>query len=139
MKPGIGGTIHDPTDPVGRLLLNVLAMVATSSAPEPAKACRSREKGEQAMTPKNERKNQTESHVTQKSCLHELVSAETGTEGVVHQQRHHVDTSVDTVHTPFGRTNSHQLLPQAPRNRESRPKIWKRNSRRSCHHHNRTA
>ena len=25
---GIGGSVHDPTDPVGRLLFNVLAMVA---------------------------------------------------------------------------------------------------------------
>jgi len=28
VKLSIGGAIHDPTDPVGRLLFNVLAMVA---------------------------------------------------------------------------------------------------------------
>ena len=28
VKLGLGGSIHDPTDPVGRLLFNVLAMVA---------------------------------------------------------------------------------------------------------------
>lgn len=28
MKLNLGGSIHDPTDPVGRLLFNVLAMVA---------------------------------------------------------------------------------------------------------------
>lgn len=28
MKLSIGGSLHDPTDPVGRLLFNVLAMVA---------------------------------------------------------------------------------------------------------------
>lgn len=28
VKLSIGGTVHDPTDPVGRLLYNVLAMVA---------------------------------------------------------------------------------------------------------------
>jgi DNA invertase Pin-like site-specific DNA recombinase len=28
VKVSLGGSIHDPTDPVGRLLLNVLAMVA---------------------------------------------------------------------------------------------------------------
>ncbi|SKB43672.1 Site-specific recombinases, DNA invertase Pin homologs [Arthrobacter sp. 49Tsu3.1M3] len=28
MNLSIGGSIHDPTDPVGRLLFNVLAMVA---------------------------------------------------------------------------------------------------------------
>jgi DNA invertase Pin-like site-specific DNA recombinase len=28
VKLSIGGSIHDPTDPVGRLLVNVLAMVA---------------------------------------------------------------------------------------------------------------
>jgi DNA invertase Pin-like site-specific DNA recombinase len=28
VKPSLGGSIHDPTDPVGRLLFNVLAMVA---------------------------------------------------------------------------------------------------------------
>jgi DNA invertase Pin-like site-specific DNA recombinase len=28
VKLSIGGSIHDPTDPVGRLLFNVLAMVA---------------------------------------------------------------------------------------------------------------
>ena len=30
MKLSIGGSIHDPNDPVGRLLFNVLAMVAES-------------------------------------------------------------------------------------------------------------
>jgi DNA invertase Pin-like site-specific DNA recombinase len=29
VKLSLGGSIHDPTDPVGRLLLNVLAMVAS--------------------------------------------------------------------------------------------------------------
>jgi DNA invertase Pin-like site-specific DNA recombinase len=29
VKLSLGGSIHDPTDPVGRLLINVLAMVAT--------------------------------------------------------------------------------------------------------------
>jgi hypothetical protein len=34
--------------------------------------------------------------------------------------------SVWTMYTPpFGRTNSHQLLPQTPRTSESRPSIWK--------------
>jgi DNA invertase Pin-like site-specific DNA recombinase len=28
VKLSLGGSIHDPTDPVGRLLFNVLAMVA---------------------------------------------------------------------------------------------------------------
>lgn len=28
VKRSIGGSVHDPTDPVGRLLFNVLAMVA---------------------------------------------------------------------------------------------------------------
>ena len=28
MKLNIGGSVHDPTDPVGRLLFNVLAMIA---------------------------------------------------------------------------------------------------------------
>ncbi len=28
MKLSLGGSVHDPTDPVGRLLFNVLAMVA---------------------------------------------------------------------------------------------------------------
>jgi DNA invertase Pin-like site-specific DNA recombinase len=28
VKLGLGGSIHDPTEPVGRLLFNVLAMVA---------------------------------------------------------------------------------------------------------------
>ena len=28
VKLSIGGSVHDPTDPVGRLLFNVLAMVA---------------------------------------------------------------------------------------------------------------
>jgi putative transposase len=28
VKHSIGGSVHDPTDPVGRLLFNVLAMVA---------------------------------------------------------------------------------------------------------------
>jgi len=28
VKLNLGGSIHDPTDPVGRLLFNVLAMVA---------------------------------------------------------------------------------------------------------------
>lgn len=28
MKLNLGGPVHDPTDPVGRLLFNVLAMVA---------------------------------------------------------------------------------------------------------------
>ena len=32
VKLSIGGSIHDPTDPVGRLLFNVLAMVAESEA-----------------------------------------------------------------------------------------------------------
>ena len=32
MKLGLGGSIHDPTDPVGRLLFNVLAMVAEFEA-----------------------------------------------------------------------------------------------------------
>jgi hypothetical protein len=45
VKLSIGGSVHDSTDPVGRLLFNVLAMVAepnpTSSAPAPAKGCRS--------------------------------------------------------------------------------------------------
>ena len=30
VKLSLGGSIHDPTDPVGRLLFNVLAMVASS-------------------------------------------------------------------------------------------------------------
>jgi DNA invertase Pin-like site-specific DNA recombinase len=29
VKLSIGGSVHDPTDPVGRLLFNVLAMVLT--------------------------------------------------------------------------------------------------------------
>ena len=32
MKLSLGGSIHDPTDPVGRLLFNVLAMVAEFEA-----------------------------------------------------------------------------------------------------------
>ena len=32
IKPNLGGSIHDPTDPVGRLLFNVLAMVAEFEA-----------------------------------------------------------------------------------------------------------
>jgi hypothetical protein len=28
VKLSLGGSVHDPTDPVGRLLFNVLAMVA---------------------------------------------------------------------------------------------------------------
>jgi DNA invertase Pin-like site-specific DNA recombinase len=32
VKLDLGGAIHDPTDPVGRLLLNVLAMVAEVEA-----------------------------------------------------------------------------------------------------------
>ncbi|GAA4726849.1 recombinase family protein [Promicromonospora umidemergens] len=28
VKPNIGGSVHDPTDPVGQLLFNVLAMIA---------------------------------------------------------------------------------------------------------------
>ena len=32
MKLSIGGSVHDPTDPVGRLLFNVLAMVAEFEA-----------------------------------------------------------------------------------------------------------
>jgi len=43
IKLSIGGSIHDPTDPVGRLLFNVLAMVAefesASSAYAPKRAC----------------------------------------------------------------------------------------------------
>jgi len=31
VKLGLGGSIHDPTDPVGRSLFNVLAMVAGSN------------------------------------------------------------------------------------------------------------
>ena len=31
VKLSLGGSIHDPTDPVGRLLFNVLAMVAEFS------------------------------------------------------------------------------------------------------------
>ena len=32
VKLSLGGSIHDPTDPVGRLLFNVLAMVADFEA-----------------------------------------------------------------------------------------------------------
>lgn len=32
VKPNLGGSVHDPTDPVGRLLFNVLAMVAEFEA-----------------------------------------------------------------------------------------------------------
>ena len=32
VKLSLGGSVHDPTDPVGRLLFNVLAMVAEFSA-----------------------------------------------------------------------------------------------------------
>ncbi len=32
MKLSLGGSVHDPTDPVGRLLFNVLAMVAEFEA-----------------------------------------------------------------------------------------------------------
>jgi DNA invertase Pin-like site-specific DNA recombinase len=32
VKLSIGGSVHDPTDPVGRLLFNVLAMVAEFEA-----------------------------------------------------------------------------------------------------------
>jgi DNA invertase Pin-like site-specific DNA recombinase len=31
VKLSLGGSVHDPTDPVGRLLFNVLAMVAEFS------------------------------------------------------------------------------------------------------------
>ncbi len=31
MKLNIGGSVHDPTDPVGRLLFNVLGMIAEFS------------------------------------------------------------------------------------------------------------
>jgi DNA invertase Pin-like site-specific DNA recombinase len=31
VRLSLGGSIHDPTDPVGRLLFNVLAMVAEFS------------------------------------------------------------------------------------------------------------
>ena len=31
VKLSLGGSIHDPADPVGRLLFNVLAMVAESN------------------------------------------------------------------------------------------------------------
>ena len=38
VKLSLGGSVHDPTDPVGRLLFNVLAMVAviSSSSADPA-------------------------------------------------------------------------------------------------------
>ena len=49
-----------------------------------------------------------------------LVSVEIGNERVTDEPRRHLDTGVATVHTPFGRINSHQLLPQAPRSSESR-------------------
>lgn len=78
-----------------------------------------------AMTQEKRRKNQPESHVTQKSCLHEPVSAEIGNERIADEPRHHLDTGVDHVHTTFGRTNSRQLLPQAPRSSGSRPRLWK--------------
>ena len=32
VKLSVGGSVHDPTDPVGRLLFNVLAMVAEFEA-----------------------------------------------------------------------------------------------------------
>ena len=32
VKLSLGGSVHDPTDPVGRLLFNVLAMVAEFEA-----------------------------------------------------------------------------------------------------------
>jgi len=32
VKLNLGGSVHDPTDPVGRLLFNVLAMVAEFEA-----------------------------------------------------------------------------------------------------------
>jgi DNA invertase Pin-like site-specific DNA recombinase len=32
VKLSIGGSVHDPTDPVGRLLFNLLAMVAEFEA-----------------------------------------------------------------------------------------------------------
>lgn len=32
VKLSIGGSVHDPTDPIGKLLFNVLAMVAESRA-----------------------------------------------------------------------------------------------------------
>ena len=32
VKLSLGGSMHDPTDPVGRLLFNVLAMVAVISS-----------------------------------------------------------------------------------------------------------
>ena len=32
VRLGLGGSLHDPTDPVGRLLFNVLAMVAEFEA-----------------------------------------------------------------------------------------------------------
>jgi DNA invertase Pin-like site-specific DNA recombinase len=40
----LGGSVHDPTDPVGRLLFNVLAMVAviSSSSNDQAPALRRR-------------------------------------------------------------------------------------------------
>jgi Resolvase, N terminal domain len=34
VKLSIGGSVHDPTDPVGRLLFNVLAMVALTPGPD---------------------------------------------------------------------------------------------------------
>lgn len=46
----LGGSIHDPTDPMGKLLFYVLSMVAefeaTSSVSAPAKAGRSRERAD---------------------------------------------------------------------------------------------
>ncbi|MGB0092858.1 MAG: recombinase family protein [Solirubrobacteraceae bacterium] len=32
VKLSLGGSVHDPTDPVGRLLFNVLAMIAEFEA-----------------------------------------------------------------------------------------------------------
>ncbi len=48
VKPSIGGSVHGPNDPVGRLLINVLAMVAEYE-PDPITA-RTREGMEVAKT-----------------------------------------------------------------------------------------
>jgi hypothetical protein len=93
MGPGIGTT-------------PVLMSIRRSPRPtHPAK------QGQLARLWSLKKRRHTESHVNQKSCLHELVSAATGNERVTHEPRHHTHTRVDTVHTSFGRTISCQLLP----------------------------
>jgi DNA invertase Pin-like site-specific DNA recombinase len=126
VKLGLGGSIHDPTDPVGRLLFNVLAMVAefesdlitmrTREGMKVAKA-KGRLRGKQPKLKPNQAKHLLELHDSGNYTQAELAELFGVGRSTIYRTIDRVPPQFVEPERPFG-----HLVPPSPKTQISTPR-----------------